>query len=264
MQDFGRRMLGMNKKRIFSQASSILLLLCIVSIQHVYSQERFEPDVIPPDDPITFSDVDFRNGLGFSFQLHNFGAGLGGQYRRVLGPLTEGVFEFQITSLKDETEQSFNFFGQQIIPNKFNRVLTAPLMFGLKHRIFSEALADNFRVFVQGMAGPAFTFVYPYFDDFEGRGYREGQFPNDIFQGWSDGYTTWGTAGHASLGIDFGDNFSKIQTVKFGYYFFYYAEGIQVMEPEVNPQLAEPGATGADPIYFFASPKISFVFGGMW
>ncbi|MEX0929194.1 MAG: hypothetical protein WD266_04235 [Balneolales bacterium] len=250
----------MNIRIPFSQIIGLLLLIMLVGVQQAHTQERFEPEVIPADTPRTFADVDYRNGIAFAIQLHNFGAGLGGQYRRVLGPLTEGIFEFHLTSLKDETEQSFNFFGQQIIPNKYSRVLTAPAMFGLKHRIFSEYLADNFRVFVQGVAGPAFTFVYPYYNDPQNLGYRTNQFPNDIFQGWGDGEITWGTAGHASLGIDFGNNFSRIQSVKFGYYFFYYPQGIQVMEP-VSPV---PNQSGADPIHLFGSPKISLVFGGMW
>lgn len=255
----------MHKKIITFQISGILVLFYLLFTQSINAQERVEPDVIPPDDPKTYSDIDQRNGLGFSVQLHNFGTGIGGQYRRVLGPYTQGVLEFQMTSLKDETEQSFNYFGQQLIPNKYNRVLTAPLMIGLKHRLFSEALADNFRVYVQGMAGPAFTFVYPYFDDANNIGYRTNQFPNDVFQGWSDGYITWGTAGHASVGIDFGDNFSRIQSVNFGYYFFYYNEGIQVMEPvSPPPSQGRPPGPGADPIKLFASPKISFIFGGMW
>ncbi|MEX0771722.1 MAG: hypothetical protein WD038_01070 [Balneolales bacterium] len=237
----------------------------MLAVQNVNAQERLEPDVIPPDDPKTYSDMQERNGIGFSVQLHDFGAGLGGQYRRVLGPLTQGVFEFQMTTLKDASEQSFNFFGRQLIPNKYNRVLASPLMIGLKHRIFSESLADNFRVFLQGMAGPAFTFVYPYFDDVNNLGYRTDQFPNDIFQGWGDGYFTWGTAGHASIGIDFGDNFSRIQTVTFGYYFLYYPEGIQVSEPVTPPAAqGQSSSPGDGPINLFGSPKISFVFGGMW
>ncbi|MEX2395493.1 MAG: hypothetical protein WD491_00645 [Balneolales bacterium] len=243
---------------------SILLFIGIVAIQNVTAQERFEPDVVPPKSPQTYSDIDERNGLGFSVQLHNFGAGIGGQYQRILGPYTEATISLQMSSLKDETEQSFNYFGQQLIPNKYNRVLTAPAMVGLKHRLFSEYLDDNFRPFVQGKVGPAITFVYPYFDDYNNDGYMTNQFPNDIFQGWGDGYFTWGTSGYVSMGIDFGDNISRIQSVNFGYSFFYYAEGLQVMEPEVDPRFSEPGATGADPIKFFGSPQISFVFGGMW
>ena len=250
-----------NIKLLLSQFCCLLFMGIFLATHNVTAQERFEPEVLPIDPPITYSDVDYRNGLGFSIQLHNFGAGIGGQYRRVLGPLTEGLFEFHLTSLRDASEQSFtNYWGQQIISNKYNRILNAPMMAGVKHRLFPEALSDNFRVYIQGVAGPTVAFVYPYFTD-TGLGYRQqNQPPNDIFQGWGDGHFTWGTAGHLSLGVDFGDSFSRIQSINFGYYFHYFADGIQVMEP--NSPI--PGNDGFDPIKFFGSAKVSFVFGGMW
>ncbi|MEX0686306.1 MAG: hypothetical protein WD267_00290 [Balneolales bacterium] len=249
-----------NKAKSILTLYLTLLFASGIAASNVNAQERIEPDVIPIDSPKTYSDVDFNNGIGFGVQLHNYGAGLGAQYRRVLGPMTEGIFEFHLSTLKDETEQTFSWYGQQIIPNKYNRILNAPILFGVKHRIFPRSLNDNFRVYLQGVVGPTVAFVYPYFND-TGIGYRQpNQFPNDIFQGWGDGYFTWGTAGHLSLGVDFGDNFSKIQSVNFGYYFHYFEEGIQIMEP--NTPVA--GETGSDPQSYFGSPKISFVFGGMW
>lgn len=233
----------------------------------VTAQSVSEPEIEGVDQPRTLLDEDLRYGLGMKLQINNFGFGLGGQYRHVLGPYTQGIFEVQITPNKDVSEQSFQFFGQQIIPNKYNRILALPMLVGAKHRVFPQTLSDEFRPYIQAMGGPSLAFVYPYFNELEGEdgeplGYlAQGQMPYDIFQGWGDGSFTWGTSGHVSLGVDFGSNFARLSSVQLGYYFFYYPDAIQVMEPETPPWIDGPGD---DPRHFFGTPQVSLVFGSMW
>lgn len=226
------------------------------------AQEREEPELEPMPDPRSPYTEDKQNGIGFKLMLNNYGFGVGSEYRRALSYRTEMIFNFNISNLKDEAEQTLQtWWGQQIIPNKFNRVLVAPITMGVKHRLFAEELSDNFRVHFHGAIGAAPSFVYPYFPDPEGRGFRPGNVPPyDVFQGWSDGYFTTGVTGELAIGADFGDNFSQLQSVRFGYKFHYYPDEIQIMEP--NSPI--PGQDGFDAQSFFSSPQITIVLGTNW
>ena len=249
------------------------------------AQERTEPELAELARPLSPRDFDIRNGMGFRLHLNNFGFGIGGEYRRVLSRYTKGTLEFQINNVRDESEQSFQgYWGYTVIPNKYNRVLSFPLMLGLSQRIFAETLADNFRLFVQASGGPVAAFVYPYYDhDLFNMGFRP-QFQGlsqrhyDVFQGWGDGFFTFGAAGQVSIGANLGGDFGNIQTIRIGYYFNYFPDGIQVMEPyrpgdnierfnfDLPPELQAPGVLepAAGRQKFFGTPHITFVFGGMW
>ena len=260
-------------------------LLTVVGAPDTFSQERVEPELAEREDPLSPYDFDIRNGIGFNFQLNNFGFAIGGEYRRHFSRYSKGVLEVQIANLKDEGEQTFqDFWGYTVIPNKHNRALTFPILLGVNRRVFANALADNFRMFAQFSAGPSFVFVYPYYDhdltDFNFRlqgipGLRD-QRHYDPFQGWGDGEFMLGGAGHLSIGANMGGDFGNLQTIRIGYYFHYYPSGIQVMEPyrpgpgfnfEMSrEELLARGAIvpAADKQYFFGTPHITLVFGSMW
>ncbi|MDX1618167.1 MAG: hypothetical protein R3224_05240, partial [Balneolaceae bacterium] len=125
---------------------------------------------------------------------------------------------------------------------------------------------------------PALAFIYPYFKDLDGNGLRNflnfGGFQalepvNDFFSGWKNGETKWGIAGDFKIGVDIGENFSKLTSVEFGYMFYYFADGIQVMEPRRAVRYNQSGiptetAPFFDPQKYFGTPQISLTFGGMW
>ncbi|MEX2656734.1 MAG: hypothetical protein WD272_04400 [Balneolales bacterium] len=249
------------------------------------AQDRIEPDLAEMEQPLTHYDFNMRNGMSFRFQMNNFGFAVGGEYRRVLSRYTQGMIEFQVTNIRDEGEQSFqNFWGFTVIPNKYNRILSVPVMLGINHRIFANQLSDDFRFQFQISGGPSPSLVYPYFNDRQGYGFRrqgfrayEDQPHYDPFQGWGDGELVLGGAGQLSLGADMGGDFAKIQSIFIGYYFHYFPDGIQVMEPnrpghgfnpdpsltiDDQPAGAIVPATGKQ--YFFGSPHITFIFGSMW
>lgn len=278
----------MNKKRVLRHLSAFFAcLLILVALQPgIIVAQTQEPDVMGLPEPKTPLSQGKHNTLGFKFLINNFGFGIGGQYSRILGPFTELTLTAGITGIRDVSEQNFQdfFTGQQIIPNKYNRAVGFPLMVGLKRRLFARHIADNFRFFVAVSGGPALSFVYPYLDDVDGNGFRNlldfGGFlrlepVNDFFTGWKDGDSQWGAAGNIKLGVDIGENFSKLTTVEFGYFFYYFDEGIQIMEPNrpvYNNQgqvLVNPDGTFViqpffDKQKYFGSPQITLIFGGMW
>ncbi len=259
---------------------SVFFILANVSEGYASSGDREEPEMAELERALSPRDFGIRHGIGFRLHLNNFGFGVGGEYRRILSRHVKGIFELQISNVKDDSEQSFqNFWGQMIIPNKYNRILAFPALFGVKRRVFADQISDNFRLFVQASGGPSPAFVYPYFNDL-GYGFRLPQQRNyDPFQGWGDGEFVMGGTGHFSIGANIGGDFANIQSVQIGYFFHYYPGGIQVMEPKrpgpefnkwaekgVPPSEFPPEAleSAADKQAYFGTPHITFVFGSMW
>lgn len=269
----------------------IVLIVAMLGVQSVQAQLN-EPEVRKVDQPLTPLSEGFHNSLAFDVKLNNFGFGLGGQYTRVLGPYTELTLQAGITGLRNVSEQSFQdfFTGQRTIPNKYKRALGFPFLLGVEQRLFAEDIADNFRFFVGGSAGPAMAFVYPYVDETEEPGQlgyglrttvvdqsgfiRPVEQVNDFFTGWKDGESKWGVAGELKVGVSLGDNFKRQTTVEFGYFFYYFQQGLQIMEPQrvVAYELDEQTGLGFisetedyfDAQKYFGTPQISIKFGGMW
>lgn len=250
-----------------------------------------EPEIQSIEDPINLFDEGYKTGLGFSFNLNDFGFGIGTQFRKGLGPYTEGIFNFKIAGLRDPSEQTYidYFFGGRTIPSKYKRITTFPITVGLKRRLFARQISDNFRVHTSMSIGPTLALATPYFNDLTNNGVRENN-PNvygiyepvlDVFQGLKEAETQWGWSGDLVLGIDFGDNFAKLQTFQFGYSFYYFNNGIQILEPfqaQRNPDgtpifLETPAGSGLfelqtepynDATNYFGSAQVTFIFGWMW
>ena len=273
-----------------------LLFLLVFATNTTTAQTGTEPEVREMNLVRTPLDDNLHNALSFVLTLNNFGFGLGTEYRRVISPLSEFILDFQITALRDITEQNYQFFGQQIIPNKRNRIMSFPLIAGFKQRLFAESISDNFRFYVSGMGGVTAAYAYPYYqtrdvyyvklDDSEQFGDGDlsvqqfgpveantGQISNDMFQGWGDGEWVFGTAGQLGVGVDFGENFKTLTSVKIGFTFQYFPQGIQVMDPlrvlgyfPGNELYADTYVVdqGTPKQNFFGSPYITLVFGRMW
>ena len=254
----------------------------------VFAQKSIEePELIEEERVSTPLNAEYNSGLTFDVVINNFGFGIGGQYRRVLAPQMEGVINLKITGLRDASEQTFTdvFFGQQIVPNKFQRAFAFPVMVGLRKRLFADRVQDQYRFFVSASAGGVAAFSYPYFNDRNDNGFRE-QFNNnfeqvnDIFTGWGDGDWHFGAAGEFKIGLDVGRNFSNVTSIEFGYYINYFPDGIQMMMP-TQPDLIENVPPGESPFQFdengnllvepyfdaqkfFGTPQITFTFGRLW
>lgn len=263
---------------------SVIILLTFSKLG--YSQVE-EPELREGERIATNLGNLYNKGISFNIVVNNFGLGLGGDFRTVVSPQTEIVATVRFAGLRDVTEQTFTdiFFGQQVVPNKYQRAFAFPMLLGLRHRLFGDRVQDNYRFFISAMGGPVATFAYPYFEDANENGYRE-QFQNyfepvnDIFTGWSEGDWHWGAAGEVKLGMDVGSNFSRLTSVEFGYYFNYFPDGVQIMQP-TQPDLRENVAPGESPFQFdsegelilepfyeaqkwFGTPQITLTFGRLW
>lgn len=251
------------------------------------AQTRSEPDLLPMGAARSPLDDGLRQGMGFNLSLNNFGFAIGTEYRRLIGPGTEIVLEAQWSGLRDVSEQNFQYYtGQQVIPNKYQRVMAFPLLVGMRQRLFADAIADNFRIYVSGQVGPAFAFAFPYFDPATAPYYHiddpdftivngpirakfSDQWANDIFQGWGKGSWVRGGAGQFTIGADFGAGFASLQSLKIGVLTHYYPDGIQILEPirlqAYDENLGAFVVTDGSPKQrLFLSPVITLVLGGMW
>lgn len=271
----------------------LLLTLPIALLSPILSSDAAaqitEPELRVEERVSTPLSRHYNSGLTFDFVVNNFGFGIGGQYRKVLASQTEGIFNMRITGLRDASEQTFTdyFFGQQIVPNKYQRAFAFPAMIGLRKRLFSDKVQDQYRFFLTASAGGVAAFSYPYFNDRNENGFRE-QFNdyfeqvNDIFTGWSDGDWHFGAAGELKLGVDVGRNFSSVTSIEFSYYMNYFPNGIQMMMP-TQPDLRENVQPGESPFQedpenpdelllepyfdaqkFFGTPQITITFGRLW
>lgn len=266
-----------------------VLMIAVAGLELSYAQLQ-EPEVRKVDSPLTPLSKGYHNSLAVDIMLNNFGFGIGGQYSRVVGPYTELTFQTGITGIRDVSEQNFQdfFTGQRTIPNKYKRALGFPFLFGIERRLFADAISDNFRFFIASAAGPAMAFVYPYVNDSDNNGLRTTILQptnagpvavpteriNDFFSGWSDGETEWGFSGELKLGVSLGENFKRQTTIEFGFFFYYFNQGLQIMEPNrvVSYRIDEQTGLGVidetEPFFdaqkYFGTPQISIKFGGMW
>lgn len=262
----------------------------------IAAQPGIEPEVRGIGDVRSPFDEGLKNTMTFNIVLNNFGFGIGTEYRRAVSTYSEFLMELQFTGLKDVTEQNYQFFGQQIIPDKRNRVLSFPLMVGYKHRLFAQPVSDNYRFYITARGGPSLAFVYPYYqlrtirwipiEDFPANGEpnpnlirvsaieaNTGQLVNDVFQGWGDGFWMWGSAGEIAIGVDAGENFKNILSIKLGVTFQYFTDGIQVMDPfralgtyqtSQDEPLVYVIETANPKQKLFTSPFFKITFGGLW
>lgn len=272
-------------KSIF--AACVFLAAFLLPLSSAVYAQVLEPEVERATRTVSILNENYGSGFGFGFVMNNFGFGAGGEFRKVIAPQTELTASLRITGLRDASEQTFTdfFWGQQVIPNKYQRAMAFPLMLGMRQRIFPGLIQEDYRFFIAGSMGVAAGFSYPYFEDLNNNGYRE-QFTNyfepvnDIFSGMGDGSWHWGTAGEIKIGVDIGSSFSRLSSIEFGYYFYYFPNGIQIMMPN-QPDLIDNPQPGQNPIQvgpdgeillepffdaqtFFGSPQITFTFGWLW
>ena len=268
------------------------LFFLMAALSAPVSAQYGEPEIQEIIQPKNLYDEGFRRGFGFKFSLNDFGFGVGTQYRIGISSYNEALINFKIAGLRDPSEQTHIdiYFGNRTIASKYKRVITFPTTIGFKHRLFAEQISDNFRVHTSLSIGPSLAVTLPYFQDYNNNGYREDNFRvgtigiepiNDIFQGWDEAEWELGWNGEFVLGIDFGDNFARLQTLQFGYSFFYYDQGLQIMEPfaprenengEINFGLDDRGLivyeNGMKPsngaIKYFGSAQITFIIGWMF
>ncbi len=194
----------------------------------------------------------YGSGIGFQILLTNSGFGLGGYYHRAISDATSFMSEISLGAGKDERELKFFRFGSSYIPNKANYLLMMPLQAGIIHRLFRNAIEENFRPYVQVTAGPTIGWEYPYFDDANGNGEYDANEEDsyDAIGALPKGELRVGYGGTLAIGAHFGLSRRMTQGVRIGYSFTNFLQGIQLLEPQVQ-----------EAQHFFGTPTITLTFG---
>lgn len=215
-------------------------------------------------DPADVDTVSYGTGAGLQILLTNSGFGLGGYYQHSVSKDVSLTFEMSLGSGKDEREvKFFSYIGRSYIPNKANYLLMLPISMGIQHRLFREAIVDNFRPYLQVTAGPTFGWEYPYFKDCDG----DGRFDESVecegggFEKTYDSITSivrgaprFGFGGIVAVGAHFGSNRRLTQGVRIGYAFSYFFKEIELLDNSVENGVHR----------HFGSPTISLTFGRLF
>ncbi len=252
---------------------SFIYLLALTVPQILSAQLWVEPELTEVKQNGTPYEKGARKGIGFELILNDFGFSIGSQFRYLISSSQEYTINFAIGSLRDVSEQTFTTYFSEIIPNKYNRVLNFPLLFGFKQRILSSYIQDNLRFTIQSSMGPSPAFVYPYFIDVNENGFRDTNLEPviDALSEWGRGAFKFGAASEIMLGMDFGQDNKGFSCFRFGIVMHYFGSGIQIMEPNkleitrvVGNEIYGNIVPSAKPQHFFISPQFNLVIGSFW
>ena len=226
-----------------------LLFACLLALATLAARPALAQDEAPDANP-------YGSGLGAQILLTNNGFGLGAYGRIALGETTSLLLETSLGAGKDEQElKFFRGFGDGFIPNKHNYLLILPLHFGLERRLFRDQIEDNFRPYLQFTGGPTLGWEYPYFEDRNGNEIFDEDIDRryDTISAFPKGTPRFGFGGTVAVGAFFGLSQRVTQGVRFGYTFAYFAEGVQLLEPDVK-----------EAQQLFGSPVITIAFGRLF
>ena len=182
----------------------------------------------------------YRNVWGLDILISDGGFGLGTFYRREFSEDIFGFASFSISESKDERDVEFfdPFTGTSFTPQKLNRFLVMPLMFGVQHRVFKDEIMDTFRPYVNAAVGPTLIFVTPNVEITRlssGLLFKQVEF----FESFGKGQAHYTVGSFIGFGANFGSNKSNILGVNFRYYFTYlFGDGLPSRFNDTNGEVA--------------------------
>lgn len=182
----------------------------------------------------------YRNVWGMDILISDGGFGLGTFYRREFSQDVFGFVSFSISESKDERDVEFfdPFTGRSFTPQKLNRFLVMPLMFGVQHRLFKDEIMDTFRPYVNAALGPTLIFVTPNVEITRlssGLSFKQVEF----FESLGKGQAHYTLGSFIGFGANFGSNKANVLGVNFRYYFTYlFGDGLPSRFNDTNGEVA--------------------------
>ena len=179
-----------------------------------------QPDLGPRTEPPLPDTTAARYGSSAAYVLGltEYGFGAGGALRGRVSDDVSLTAELTVGSARDEREQTFpDGVGGRLTQFKRNYVLLIPVLVGAELRLFRTRVEDNFRPFVHAAAGPTLALQWPYFDDENGDGNRQGR--EELlgpFEGLGDADDRWGVGATVAVGAYFGRSRSASTALRFG------------------------------------------------
>ncbi len=163
--------------------------------------------------PVKFPD----HAWGIDLMFGEGGFGFGTFLRRNFTKELTGFADFSISESKDEHEvQYIDYWGRTFTIGKKNRVFLLPLNFGLQYRLFSKALTENFRPYVNAGAGPTYIVTTPYELEF--------------FNSFKEAQSYLAAGGYVGFGANFGNDRTNLFGMNLRYYFVHmFNDGVESM-----------------------------------
>ncbi len=163
------------------------------------------------------------SAMGVNVLVSNGGFGLGTFYRRTYSEDLSAFIDLSFSEAKDDEEKDFvDYYGRLVTPGKVNRFLAIPLFIGVEHRLFREAIVDNFRPFVSAAAGPVMLYVFLAEEEF--------------FTGIGHGHPVYTAGGYVGVGAYFGSERSNVMGLHLRYYVIPYPAGLESMQNVTKKQ----------------------------
>lgn len=166
----------------------------------------------------------YRNAWGLDILVSNDGFGLGTFYRREFSDDLFGFAMFSISEAKDEREfEQFDPFlpGVSYVPGKLMRFLVMPLTIGVQYRVFKDAIADNFRPFINAGVGPTMIFAAPFVEMVRTASGTPVPSQVEFFKSLGKGQPHYTATAFIGVGANFGTEKANVLGVNFRYYFTY-------------------------------------------
>jgi hypothetical protein len=200
---------------------SSLLLLCFTPRLQAQDKARGDTTItfgsIQQAQKLQPLPVSRTNSWGIDLMVSTNGFGLGTFYRHEYSDELSGFLDFSISEAKDDDEVEYiDIYGNTFTPGKVNRFLVMPVFLGLEKRLFKDDILDNFRPYINGAAGPAIIYVFPY--------------DQEYFSALGKGQPKYTFGGYIGVGAFFGSEQSNILGLNLRYYYLPYFSGLESLQ----------------------------------
>ncbi len=201
--------------------SHYIIILSFIAVAFSFAQHKKTDTMMLRQGNLLFGKPQsylVKNSWGMDLIISTNGFGLGNFYGYNFSDEFTGKVNFSIAESKDEREMEvYNpDTGALFTPNKVNRFIVFPLLFGAEYRLFKDEIVDNFRPYVSAMAGPTLIFSTPYEIEF--------------FESLKYGRSHYTVGGYVGFGAFFGSEQKNILGVNIRYYFIPYQSGIESLQ----------------------------------
>lgn len=179
-------------------------------------------EMAPERPPEVFPD----HAWGVDIMFGEGGFGLGTFWRHKFERELTGYVDLSFSESKDDKEVEYiDYWGQTYVLGKKNRVFVVPLNFGVQYRLFSDALTDNLRPYINAAVGPSLILTTPYEKEF--------------FNAFGETHSKVAIGGYVGFGANFGISKSNLIGINMRYYYAKLpGNGVENMEGRMRTSIS--------------------------
>jgi len=139
---------------------NLILIFAVIFIYgSSYAQDSNSIKKFNPSNP--------RNAWTLGLNVTEQGFGVNGGYYKKLNNDMDLFITLSFSSVSDPSEiKQYDYYGNEYIPGKQNRLYSIPLTVGIQRYIFREDIEGNFRPLIMAGVSPAIVLTNPYSESF--------------------------------------------------------------------------------------------------